>query len=104
MMTRHVLCPCYPECLAIAAKSDKPFDCEICERRRSELPDFERRLSLWKDVDGSRLLLAAIFWPELYHAFRELRTIREAGGVVAEACGIEKGEGDHTRPDEIVEP
>lgn len=67
-------------------------------------PDPERLLSLVRDQDGCRLLLAAIFDPPLYHAYRELRSCREAGGAVAEACGGEKGEGDHTGPDEIVEP
>ena len=103
-MDRHVLCAGYSACLSVAAKTNRPFDCSACERRRSEPPDFERRLSLYSDLYGSKLLLCAIFHPCLYRQYRELRTIREAGGVVAEACGIEKGAGNHTSPGEIVEP
>ena len=72
--------------------------------RRAELPDFDRRFLLWHDLDGCRLLLAALFFSELYSAYNQLQTRRENRGSEPGTAAAEKGEGDHTGQGEIVQP
>lgn len=99
---RNLCCPQYGSCLDLAVREGRGFACDSCQHIRDRTPDAERLFSLALDQEGCQLLLVAIFDPERYHAYRELRSVREAGPVVAEASKDEKGEGDHTNPEPIV--
>jgi hypothetical protein len=101
---RNVLCPSYRKCLNLAARRNRDFDCGRCRLRRTQPPDFERRFFLWHDLDGCRLLLAALFFPDLYSAYNELKTRRENPAGAALAGRPELGAKDHTGQSEIVQP
>ena len=101
---RNTLCPRYGKCLALTARRDRQFDCARCRWRKSAPADFERRLSLWHDLDGARLLLAAIFHPGLYSAYLQLRNRGDDAAGAAVAVRAENDAGDCVREGEIVEP
>jgi hypothetical protein len=101
---RNVLCVRYGTCLGLAARRNRNFDCGRCRHRRSLPDDFNRHFDLWHSLDGCRLMLAAIFYPELYEAFNRLRSGPTCGAGAAAAEEAENGAGVDKDRGEIVEP
>jgi hypothetical protein len=94
-MIRNALCVRYEKCLDLAAKRDGGFDCRRCRLRSSHLyptiPD-----------EGAIVLLWAIFKPERWEAFNQLRKGGDEGGDAATAEGADNDAGDCMDYDGIV--
>ena len=72
---RNVHCRRYDECLTEAAKKNAELDCSHCRLKNDRKGLF---LSLM-DWEACRLLLMAIFKPEQYRKYRQLREKIEEG-------------------------
>lgn len=75
---RNLDCPHYDTCLSQAAKANAPgWDCSPCPERnsRKEMGEF--------DVLACKILLHAIFKPDLYAIYRGSKGPRKGGRVAA---------------------
>jgi hypothetical protein len=64
---RNVCCPAYSICLDDAVKAEQPFSCDACIKRSTVAPIPHTEL------EASILLLWAIFRPERWRAYNELK-------------------------------
>jgi hypothetical protein len=72
---RNTLCPYYNECLdKRALKNLPPWSCESCRHKTTttQIPDIE--------IEASYLLLWAIFKPERYSKYLELK-VKSMGAI-----------------------